>query len=363
MEAERKQVGGRLLGQGVYGCAFDPPLNCVVKSKSGKKKGHLIGKITSTRDAQKEWSISGLLQTLPNADQYYVLLEDYCVPAPRAEQKEPGLKDCKPLQKIQMSKTTQITMPYAGKPVFSIPKRQSSLDYFKLVQHLLEAGALLLTVSVVHGDIHTMNLLATSRSMVRIIDFGAGWLPSQVKLDNFQEIYRVFNPAIHQEPPEFSYINGLEDDLPENAVLAEIKTKKPALQLLQKLASLPVATQMKTFQRFLDTSVCYEAHDWLSAFKLYWSKVDSWGIGSTLLMLFSDMILDQAFFDSKEFTKKAPLLLDVLKGMLQMDPGLRLDCAEALEQWAPTSSVLTFPAVKEWLSKVKSIRETLETKL
>ena len=360
MQSEQK--GGRILGQGRYGCAFDPPLKCIIKNK-GNSNRHSIGKITATDDAKLEWSISEELAQIPNAKEYFVLLEDYCVPAPRSEQTDKSIKDCKPLNKIPLSDTIQISMPFGGRTLFSIAKRQDSLDFFKIGQHLLEAGTLLLLKGIVHGDIHTMNILATSRSMVRLIDFGVAWRPSELTLINYQGIFRVFNPAIHQEPPEFSLINGVEDQISERIALVEIKTKKTALIMLWKLTGLSLDSQMATFENFIDTSISFEKHDWLSFYKVYWSKVDSWGIGSVLLNLFAEMIMDPGFESSTDFKEKSRKVLEILKGMCNMDVGKRLDCAEALTLWEPNSAVLKDPNVKKWLDTQDRLRSELMKKL
>ena len=55
--------------------------------------------------------------------------------------------------------------------------------------------------------------------------------------------------------------------------------------------------------------------------------------------------------------------LNAVLGLCTMDPGRRLDAAEALELLAPTSKILELPEVKTWLATQKKIRQELVRKI
>jgi len=357
------QDGGKLLGQGIYGCAFTPPLECTtVDGHVTKQAGH-VGKITSELDALMEFGSSKRLSTLKDANKYFLLAEQLCVPKPRSKQTEPELKDCEPLKGEQLSTMVQLVMPLGGKPLLQVPHRPQSIHYFSLCQHLLEAGTLLLMGRMVHFDLHMMNILCDSSSRARLIDFGLSWSPENLTSTTVTALYRMFNPRIAQEPPEVSLMNALLDtESSKNIELAyaTIQEQKPAIQLMYKVFGIYPNEQIKTLKKFVSTSKCYQAEDWRAFYSLYWSKMDSWALGVLCLKLYVDLSMDPEFEQSEAYKTRGQSVLNTIKGLCAMDPGVRLDAAEALERWAPESEVLKAPDVQTWLYEQKQIRAQLE---
>ena len=65
--------GGRIRGQGTYGCVFQPKLKC--KKKRGQddvlnRSSSMVGKITLPQDAENELAIATYLSTIPDAKLY-----------------------------------------------------------------------------------------------------------------------------------------------------------------------------------------------------------------------------------------------------------------------------------------------------
>ena len=362
MSSEVIQQGGKLLGQGVYGCAFDPPLKCVtrktgiVKTKAGRK----VGKITKHTDAQTEFGISQTLQNIPNADKYFTLIEEICTPLSRTKQTEPDLKKCEPIKGQPLPSMLQVIMPFAGKPLRLVPHRTKTIQYFKFGQHILEAGALLLVGGVVHGDLHSMNIMVDSPTTAKFIDFGLAWRPEALTLANLPKLYRTFNPSINQEPPELSMINGYLAQLDEQLIFDRIQEEKRTVLLLSKIYGTSQKQQIQSLKRFVKGSWSFQHRNWFSFYSLYWSKIDAWALGNALLTLFVDLVMDPLFEKTDEFKAKGESSLITIKGLCQMDPSKRLDAAEALVLWAPDSKVLQEPGVVKWLEEKRRIRLELE---
>lgn len=59
------------------------------------------------------------------------------------------------------------------------------------------------------------------------------------------------------------------------------------------------------------------------------------------------MSASQAFL--QQIGAKQEKYLKVLRGLLLIDPAVRLDAAQALVQWEPNSPILAMPEVKQWL--------------
>ncbi len=361
---DTEQHGGKLIGQGVYGCAFQPALKCKTVKQSAKKikqATSLVGKITSELDAETEFKFSEKLTTAPNAERYFILATELCTPEPRAKQTEEDLGSCGALHKVALPSMTQIVMPLGGKPLRTIPRKQSSLDFFGLGKHLLEAGALLLMKHVVHGDLHQMNVLVDTPRTARLIDFGLAWSPDELTLANVKYLDRMFNPEISQEPPEVSYIQGLLNGYRPREILAKIQDGKLPLQLLFKLYGQTKESQMKRLRSFIEGSKSFQTENRYSYYKLYWNKIDAWGLGTLLLTLFIDCLsVDNEFASSDQLVQKEGMVEDVLLGLCETEPALRLDAIEALALWSPDSAVLQIPAIQSWLKEQQSQRKELE---
>jgi hypothetical protein len=70
--------------------------------------------------------------------------------------------------------------------------------------------------------------------------------------------------------------------------------------------------------------------------------------------------MDPEFEELAEYKTKIRTCLKALKGLTQMDAGIRLDAIEALEIWAPDSPVLKQKEVVDWLQEQKKVRAGLE---
>lgn len=357
---EPRQAGGKRIGRGRYGCVFDPPLLCVKKKSRGQK--HLVGKLTNKTDAEKEYEISNRLKSISTADQYFILIEDLCTPKPRAQQGEPDLNKCSIANGKKYDSLVQLVMPYAGQTLHSIPKRANTLNFFAIGQHLLEAGTYLLMKGIVHLDLHSQNIVTTNRSTPKILDFGAAYIPKDLNALTYRTVLRTYNPAVSQEPPEMTLINAIVSDIPESVAVAAIGQYKDVLGFVTGVSGISTEDQLDIFRAFLRSSMSYQQHNWVSFFQIYWSKVDAWGIGALLLYLFTYLLLDPAFESAKETQEKAQMAIQVMTGMCSLDPGLRLDCAEALALWAPESELLKQQDVKTWLANAAKQRAALRAK-
>jgi serine/threonine protein kinase len=356
------QDGGRILGEGVYGCAFDTPLKCKnpTKTKIIKSKNtELVGKITSIYNAQHEFTIAQQLAKIPDSHNYFALIQELCTPLPRSKQEEPDLKKCQFIEDQSLPNISQITMPFAGRPLRVIPKTAKQIDFLALGQQLLEAGTLLLLAKIVHRDIHFMNILMDSHKHARIIDFGLAWQPDAISLANLDSLFLKFEPRFTQEPPEVTCVNGYNERVPKHLILSRIADEKQVLTLKERVFGIPKWQQMEELKHFLFTSESIRTRNAYAFYKLYWSKFDAWSIGAILLTVYTELTFDPQFEKTPSIKKRIQGLLTIIKGLCSMDPAHRLDCAEALAIWAPESSILKRKEVKEWLEEQSKIRAQL----
>jgi serine/threonine protein kinase len=204
-----------------------------------------------------------------------------------------------------------------------------------------------------------MNILVDSPSRARLIDFGLVWSPDTLTYSNLHPLDKQFNPAITQEPPEVSYIQGILANLPPRVILGQIEDRKVIMKLLAQFFGRSKHAQMSRLQNFLSDSESFVQFNRYSYYKLYWSKIDAWAFGAIFLTLVADMLSMTDLIDTKEYQERHEVLEKVIVGLLDTDPSVRLDAAEALELFAPSSPVLRRADVKEWLDEQHTLRKEL----
>jgi len=368
-ELRNTQNGGKIIGQGEYGYAVYPALKCkdnafvkrpdkvtsVITDTSLK-----VGKLTEFRDAKIEYDISQELVTIPGASQYFVIVDGLCEPAPRTEQTDKDVLSNENLKGKQLPLFTQILMPFGGRPLSSTPISTKYIDFMPLVQHLLEAGTLLLMKEIVHYDLHRANILLESKSKAKIIDFGVSWKPTELKRETIPPLATYFNANIVTEPPEVTIISGLLNKMTLETVLERVMRDKSPLKFYGILTNKSTDTIRRTLQKFINTSWCFDNENWLIFFQLYWSKMDSWAIGVAIMFLYHQLSMDPAFTESESYKKNKEMVRNVIDYLCTPDPGKRYDCARALSKWAPTSPILQQIDVQQWLEKETVVRKELE---
>jgi len=361
---QSQQTGGTLLGEGIYGCAFDTPFKC--KNPKVRTSPTNVAKLTSQEDARAEIDATKVLLQYPNSWQYFALVHTACTPSPRADQKRANLDDCKSLKGVPLPSLVQLTMPYAGKPILSIPHKVHSIRFFPLCQHMLEAATVLLIKGLIHNDLHMNNILCDTPSTTKFIDFGITWSPKHLTKEEVDlKLTKIFDPNFIAEPPEITYRNGLLDSKrkqwlvtnPSIMILAQIQDKKPVLEFIYLLFGIPKEKQIRRLKRFIEASQCVKEEDWLTFFSLYWTKIDAWAIGVTILYVFLNISTDPLFEQSADYKERIQSTLTTIKGLCDLDPRTRLDAAEALRIWNPASPLLQDPAVQTWLKKQDEIRK------
>jgi serine/threonine protein kinase len=359
---EPNQTGGKLLGQGVYGCVFDKPLKCKGRKVYTKTKGATVGKITEKEMANQETSISATISKIANADNYFILIQQSCTPLSRTSQTEPDLNKCDFIKEgTPLPKSTQLIMPLGGTTLYMYPITVRTINYTAFVQHLLEAGTILLMAKVVHADLHWQNILVDSPTKTRIIDYGIAWKPDALTLSSVEYLHKIFSPATI-EPPEVLYVNAKNQNVKDTHFYAKLHDEKIILSLLERLVGYSREEQFADLEKFIKGSWSLQEQNWYSFYKLYWSKIDAYAFGSVFATTLSDLLMDPEFEKQERYLSMTYKAKELIRGLCDADPSHRLDAAEALAIWAPNSPLLQEKAVKTWIDEQQKIRKALETK-
>jgi serine/threonine protein kinase len=329
------QEGGKLLGQGSYGCAFTPPLKCRGKPKKGEDVvNKRVGKITTDLDSYWEVIISKRLAQNPLASNYFILSEDICEVDTRKQQNEPELEKCLPIEGEKLTNFKQLSMPYGGLPLNMVKFNIEHFDIVGFMKHLLEAGAILLLSGTIHMDLHMANVVVDEYDVPRIIDFGLSVIPDKITKDVIDFIKHEPDFTFHQEPPEASLLWAILANATNESTTKEIIHQKKIFQIIRSV--LGVENSAEDLTEFWLASKSLRAKDGLSFLKTYWPQYDAWSIGVVMLHLLRSLTFYRGFQNNRIYTSNKVALEKILVSLLEANPMRRFDAIEALNELVKT---------------------------
>ena len=320
--------GGRIRGQGTYGCVFQPALLCrnsKIKDLDSKK----VGKITSLEDGINEISIAKYLRTISEYENYVVIPEsETCTP--EKEQNEKDINQCRFTKKTALDTTIQIIMPWGGNPLSRINLSPKLFNYFRFIEEILSVGAFLVLHNVCHFDIWGQNFLFNSSNTPKLIDFGFAFRPDIITDKDLDMRWRLIAADHDTETPEVTLMLGKLKDIPPSRLCKEMMHSKPAVHRLAVLCDVLPSEWAKDILAWSQASQSFQQNDFLTCWKLYWPGFDAWSIGALLLEVLETQLSVPLFIQSEEWISKGETIKAVLRGICKGHPAQRLDAVEAL---------------------------------
>jgi serine/threonine protein kinase len=333
-------IGGRIRGQGTYGCVFQPALLCRGITQPSSNLGR-VGKITSVEDAQNELSIGHYLHGIPDSSRYTIFAEpDSCTPRPLDKQIDTDIKACEFTRSMPLEKTQQIIMPWGGLPLNRINLSPSTFDFFRFMEELLAAGAFLTLHDVCHMDIWGQNLLFDKDTRPKLIDFGFAFRPSKLTISDLKSRWRVIAVDHDTETPEVTLMLGAFKHISPSIIIKKLEESKPAVQRLAALCDMLPGEWAAQLAQWSNESQSFQQGDWVSCWKLYWPGFDAWALGAVLLQILEIQLAIPEFNSSTQWNERGETVKSVLRGLCCGHPAFRLDAAEALSLFTQTSHPL-----------------------
>ena len=322
-------LGGRILGQGTYGCIFQPVLKC--RSKKGKKgqDSSMVGKITSKGDAENEIKIANMLNNLPDYSKYVIISTgEICIPKKKQEEKD--INQCKFSSQVPIQESRQIIMPWGGYPLSRINLDPYVFNFYKFMEEILACGTFLVLNDICHFDIYGQNMLFDSKNTPKLIDFGFSFQPSKLTLDDLPSRWRQLGLDYDTESPEISLILAAHLKYNPNDIIYKLGKVNPVVHRLMVLCNVDVDSWKAGLSQWANESNSFKNHDWLTCWKVYWPGFDAWAIGAVILQVLEIQSSLPAFLETNTWKEKGSKIKSIIVGLCKPHPAQRLDCAEAL---------------------------------
>lgn len=326
--------GGRILGQGTYGCVFQPALRC--QGSTSPSDSRTVGKITSSLDAHNELDISQYLKSLPGSSNYTIPVDtDSCTPSPHSKHAEKDLDKCDLLDTIELDKTIQLIMPWGGLPVTRINLNPTHFDFFKFFENILAVGAFLVTNDICHFDIWDQNILVDTHALPKLIDFGFAFRPSTLTDADIHTRWREIGFEHDTETPEVTLMLGMEYEqyMIPYITANNLEESKPAVQRLVSLCDVVPSQWTSELCKWSEDSQSFQQKNWLSCWKVYWPGFDAWAIGAVLLEILEIQMTVPGFTHSETWKTRGEDVKKIIRGLCRGHPAYRIDAAEALSLW------------------------------
>lgn len=213
-------VPKELLGEGSYGCVFQPILPCHKDKKvyiiDKKRKVSKIFKEDS-KDFQLEKSIGKYLSTIDRSTKYFIFPYESCYIQANKLKKEIDLQQC--FLSSNMKWIPQVVLPFADFDFYGFLryyKSKKSRFNYPLQEWILNIENLLLGVGelirhqLVHQDIYMANVMYNQKEQLfKLIDFGLTHPFDSIFTWNNKRLTYVY----HCYPPEYMFAHYLKNNL------------------------------------------------------------------------------------------------------------------------------------------------------
>lgn len=339
---QQQQVGGRLLGQGVYGCTFEPAPRCAGGQVFSRIQGlPAVGKVT-VEDVGDELSVGRAIMALPLAKQYFALPTESC--KPRDPVTNVNVRKCELLTEEEDDSKprtlSMLIMPQAGQQLLKwsadLPRLAS--HYRRLFIHLLEGMVIYQRAGYVHNDIHMGNVLVDDAGVARYIDFGLAFKLSDVRRWEDANLGTRFKPKYVWQAPEVHLWRMLLNGVRVRDGVRQLKDINAEFEQLEH--RFPTRTPLETaLENFANSSDSVGRRDGGAFVQAYGKRFDSWRIGLLMWMLWTDLLAWSEFRRTELWTQQETIRR-VLNGLTQFDPRARMTAEQALEVLDPRNRML-----------------------
>lgn len=347
--------GGKIYDKGSYGCIFVPPLKCKNKKIlpiNKTVKGILIDKLMTTSEAEFEYAIGTRVRKLPLWQNYYLVSESICDPAPLSEQTDRNISKCDIIDTNDLDKLSILRMHYGGIPLSMYRINPEKHDFIQFTKHLLEGVSLLNLFEIVHRDLHKGNILIDQNDVPRIIDFNISVdLKKNITSSNIRHAYTLL---AFQEPPDSTLVNAIALGKSPYSVIKQIIYNKRIIKDIQAFLGKSLDEMYRDLEEFYEKSRSLQEGNDVAWFKTYWRVIDSWAVGVNLINEMMKLLLLPSY--RSKIDTYLSVLKPIVSRMCEIDPTKRIDCIQALYMLDPGNYIIKKYG-QVWLETLGNIKK------
>lgn len=310
--------GGKLMGEGTYGCAFYPHLPC--KNKAGESQG--LGKIFGkSKDFKEEKQLMNIIKKIDPNNDFTVPFYGECAVNTLMIKEEDKKSSCK---KLKTTSQKQLIYRFAGSDLWQYFHQAQEVfvdDFIPLLIPLLRGITSLLHAGYTHTDIKPSNMVYdTNVNKIYLIDFGMLFKSSDFHRYPVHFVYRYY-------PPEFLLMHSVNKKTPLNAELVKSFMKYFPLDMTAFINQNRGTTVESEVLHFIGESTPDTV---TTQFETYLQKLDVYSLGISWLEILSILHRHKAL--RVRNTSLYVRFIHILNKMSDMNPNTRYTAYEAMKK-------------------------------
>lgn len=339
--------GGDIIGNGVYGCVFQPSLKCKTDRNSVLTTGTNVSKILSESEANLEIGITTRIQQLPLWQNYFIVAEKMCQPATRDRQYEKNLNKCGLISGKSIGNFRILKMRYGGIPLFQYRSKFTMESFYNFTVHIIEAISVLNIYGIVHKDLHRGNILIDDIGVPRIIDFNLSI--NTLNPIMIGHLRHEVNYTITQESPDSMLVNAIADGVKNIDNIIHNIISSDASRLIENILGISIFEMKNDLYDFYKSSRSVQGGQDVTWMSMYWPVQDSWAVGIIILHMLSVLLQKKSFIHGNIDKTYKQLIFNAVRGMCQINPMKRISAVKALSIFSPGSDILNLPGADKWI--------------
>jgi hypothetical protein len=361
-------TGGDILGSGVYGCVYMPPLDCKPGTEQSIPKNEKHGgikqvdKLLSIKNAKTEFALSKRIHQIPDWETYFVVPDTMCEPAPVSQQKDKDIGKCEVVTGDDLSNLRILRMNFGGEALDSYKIDVKQFNFRNFATTALEAVTLLILNQISHMDLHSGNVLLDKHQSAHLIDWNLSIdVLNETRLE--ERLYHNYSLKLTQESPDYLVVNAKyrkvtqqDSKIPsEDTLIQDMVEQKPILKRQRAVLGITKDEQARGIRDFMRGSRAYQTGDLPAWYKAHWQMNDSWAIASMIVGVIARLSLWPEYQFPSEFNGPRSAGYRVLRKMCRTNPFERYDAVQGLAELYPENPIIRMYA-GSWLASLRSRR-------
>lgn len=300
---------------------------------ASRSKTRRVAKIMDVADPTVaiELEASKQLRKIPHYADYFIVIDDFCEGDDATSDED--WADCRLLSPDRKRSPTfmQLRMKDGGVKLSDFVRNINATlaIWLPLQIHLFEGLRLLHRRGIVHGDLHTGNILIDASGVPRMVDFGLSYNLGRLKEKDVVSL--SFLPSYDNYPPEMDLLAALKKGIEKQQAIEIIYTEKRILAEIEELfpSRYTVVQDLENFAQRFDIETASDVKKFIQTFG---RATDIWTLGYNFMRIYLIMISTPVVVQSEFYKRNHREQMRLLMGLLMVDPRRRLNVDDALTQ-------------------------------